>query len=250
MKSPWFVGDFPVTQGYKPGPSDPFDPGHTGIDIGMPQGTPLITPIAGTVTDRENPGGFGHYQTVVPDAAPSTTFILGHESNWDVKSGHYPGGTRVGESGMTGHATGPHLHFEQDVGGPPYAAGNEQDPSQALAGGLDYMQQNGASTGNVTPAAKPTNPYAWYDPRWLIWNEQTAAGVIVADAKAGGLNPTNPLDTAAQVEGWLQSIFSPEHLLRTALIVGGIILLVVGIIVMARVPEKAAAVAPLAAAVA
>jgi len=217
----------------------------------MPQGTPLITPVAGIVTDRENPGGFGHYQTVVPDAAPSTTFILGHESLWDVKSGHYQGGTRVGESGMTGRATGPHLHFEQDVGGPPYAAGNEQDPTQALSGGLSYMQpENAAASGTVTTSAKPTNPYAWYDPRWAIWEAQVAGGVIAADAKSGGLNPTNPLDAAAQVEGWLQSVFSPEHLLRTALIAGGIILLIIGLVIMARIPERAASAAPLAAAVA
>lgn len=201
MRSPWFVGDFPVTQGYKPGPGT-FDPGHTGIDIGLPQGTPLVVPVPATVTDRENPGGFGHYQTVVPDAAPNTTFILGHESLWDVGSGHYPGGTRVAESGATGRATGPHLHFEQDTGGPPYAAGNESDPSQALSGSLPYMQ----NAQTVAPSAAPTNPYGALDPRAAVW----------------------------EVQRWMNDVFSPEHLVRGALVVGGILVLIVGLFLLAR----------------
>lgn len=206
MKSPWYIGDFPVTQGYKPGSSDTFDPGHTGIDVGMPQGTPLIAALPGYVTDRENPGGFGHYQTIVPDAMPSTTFILGHESRWDVGTGHVQGGTRIGESGMTGHATGPHLHFEQDIGGPPYAAGNETDPTQALSGTLAAEQ--GAVT--TTPSPTPTDPYGPLDPRGAVWYAQQ----------------------------WLSSVFSPDHLIRGALIVGGIIVLIVGLIIIAKIPEK------------
>jgi len=220
VRSPWFVGNFPVTQGYGPSSAGVEPPGrgyahyHTGIDVGLPKGTPLVSPIAGTVTDRENPGGFGHYQTIVPDAAPSTTFILGHESVWDVKSGHVQPGTRVGLSGSTGNSTGPHLHFEQDIGGPPYANNNEVDPTAALGGQLSYMQ-NVAQTGNASTTTPPALPNPFTDP-----------------------------------VGFLTSVFSPDHLIRTGLIIGGIIILIVGLIVIAKVPERVEAAAPLAAAVA
>lgn len=228
MKSPWFVGDFPITQGYKPGPGT-FDPTHTGIDIGMPKGTPLVIPFDGVVTNRENPGGYGHYQTVIPDDAPRDTFILGHESLWNVKSGHHPAGTHVGLSGATGHATGPHLHFEEDHGGPPYAAGNETNPSAALKGTLPN-EQVGALADKSTAKTTVSNPYQIWDPRWAIWEAQHAGDVIGSQVAA--LNPF-----AAPIE-WLQSVFSHDHLFRFVLGSMGFALIIIGFVVLTKAAEK------------
>lgn len=183
----------------------------------MPVGTPLVSPVAGTVTDRENPGGFGHYQTVVPDSAPDQTFILGHESLWKVKSGHVAANTVIGESGNTGNSTGPHLHFEQDLGGPPYAVGNDVNPDAALTTG---------APATVTDAKKddPCAGKTGWDAAWCqIQNFKP--------------NPQLP-DPVGEFWNGFSVVFNKEHLLRFALVATGIALIIVGLAVLARVPEN------------
>jgi len=186
--------------------------------VGLPQGTPLVAPLAGTITDRENPGGFGHYQTIVPDASPSNTFILGHESLWKVKSGHVAAGTVVGLSGSTGNSTGPHLHFEEDRGGPPYAAGNDINPSTALTNGAPAV----ISTASAT-ASDPCAGKTGFDAAWCQITQ---------------FPNSVKLDPVGEFFAGLNSIFSKDHLFRFALISTGIILVLIGLAVLARVPER------------
>lgn len=200
----------------------------------MPKGTPLVIPFDGVVTNRENPGGYGHYQTVIPDDAPRDTFILGHESLWNVKSGHHPAGTHVGLSGATGHATGPHLHFEQDHGGPPYAAGNETNPTAAIKGELPN-EIKGDAQDKTLAKTTTSNPYPIWDPRWAVWQLQHAGDAIGAQAAA--LNPF-----AAPI-AWMESIFTPDHMIRLGLISFGFMLVLIGFVVLTKAVEKTAAVA-------
>lgn len=140
--SQWYKGDLPVTQRWHPGPGA-YEPGHTGIDIGMPEGTPIFAPFAGTVKDLTNPGGFGTYEEFTPDSNSGIHIILGHLSKW-LASGHVSAGQEIALSGSTGWSTGPHLHFQENTGG------TDVNPSDILfgKGGVPPSTTGQGSGGN------------------------------------------------------------------------------------------------------
>jgi murein DD-endopeptidase MepM/ murein hydrolase activator NlpD len=97
---------------------------HTGIDIGVPQGTPIHATAAGTVvlatTNLANgvPVGFGTYVLIAHGGGVYS--LYGHLSSLGVRTGQQvAAGQVIGLSGSTGNSTGPHLHFEVRKGTTP-----------------------------------------------------------------------------------------------------------------------------------
>ena len=91
---------------------------HKGVDFAVPTGTPVMAAGAGTVKFMGRANGYGNF------------VLINHGNNYATAYGHLsrfaPGmrqGARVRQgqvfafSGMTGMATGPHLHYEIRVGG-------------------------------------------------------------------------------------------------------------------------------------
>jgi murein DD-endopeptidase MepM/ murein hydrolase activator NlpD len=86
---------------------------HKGVDFAVPSGTPVMAAGSGTITFAGRAGEYGNF------------VIVSHGSGYSTAYGHlsrFAAGTRVGTrvrqgevvaySGMTGLATGPHLHYE------------------------------------------------------------------------------------------------------------------------------------------
>ncbi len=90
--------------------------GHNAIDIGMPIGTPVLAALGGTVAGTGNtdlvPGCYSYGKWVLLKHANGLDTLYAHLSQISVGKGDSVStGTALGYSGMTGYATGPHLHF-------------------------------------------------------------------------------------------------------------------------------------------
>lgn len=90
--------------------------GHNGVDFGAPSGTPIMAALSGTVTDTGNtdavPGCYSFGKWVLVKHANGLSTLYAHLSSIQVSPGQgVATGGLVGYSGMTGYATGPHLHF-------------------------------------------------------------------------------------------------------------------------------------------
>ncbi|MFE0131025.1 M23 family metallopeptidase [Streptomyces sp. NPDC059037] len=84
---------------------------HTGIDLAVPRGTPVHAVGAGTVVLARWSGAYGKAVTV--RLRDGHYAVYAHLSRIAVRQGARIGtGDRLGRSGATGRATGPHLHLE------------------------------------------------------------------------------------------------------------------------------------------
>jgi murein DD-endopeptidase MepM/ murein hydrolase activator NlpD len=106
---------------------------HTGVDFPVPTGTSVRSVASGHVVSAGWGGSYG-YEVVVRHADGRYS-QYGHLSAISVRAGQDVAvGQRLGRSGSTGNATGPHLHFEVRTG-PGF--GSDIDPVAYLrAGGV------------------------------------------------------------------------------------------------------------------
>jgi len=94
---------------------------HKGVDYSAPSGTPVRSVGEGVVDFAGRQNGYGNVVEIKHNNNRSTLYA--HLSRIDVRRGQrVEQGQRVGAVGMTGWATGPHLHFEFRI------AGQHQDP--------------------------------------------------------------------------------------------------------------------------
>jgi len=93
---------------------------HSGIDMAAPQGTPVYAAESGVVTVAQSWSGYGN--CIIIDHGGGLMTLYGHlkpggilvEKGQEVKKGE-----KIGLVGMTGTATGYHLHFEVRKDGKP-----------------------------------------------------------------------------------------------------------------------------------
>jgi murein DD-endopeptidase MepM/ murein hydrolase activator NlpD len=111
---------------------------HLGVDYAAPTGTPVRAVGEGVVDFAGVQNGYGN--VVIIKHSNERETLYAHLSHIDTRTGdHVEQGQRIGAVGMTGWATGPHLHFEFRVNG------QHQDPlSIALSG----------SPVTITPASR------------------------------------------------------------------------------------------------
>jgi hypothetical protein len=108
---------------------------HQGQDVLTVEGTPVVVPLAGTITSTSyQAGGAGYY--AVEHTGIGFDFMFAHcEANsLAVSAGQaVAAGQALCKAGQTGDATAPHLHFEMWVGGWQAPGGEPIDP-------LPYLQ--------------------------------------------------------------------------------------------------------------
>jgi murein DD-endopeptidase MepM/ murein hydrolase activator NlpD len=111
---------------------------HAGIDYAAPLGTPVRATGDGVVVSAGWQNGYGNAVVIRHQGAYST--LYGHLSAF--AKGLHPGqtitqGELIGNVGMTGWATGPHLHYEFRING------SAHDPAHAVlpeAPALEHAQ--------------------------------------------------------------------------------------------------------------
>ncbi len=134
---------------------------HPGVDIRLPEGTPVRSVAAGIVTRVANdPSGFGLYVTIrnphIPDPQnPGKTMVV--FSNYAHLSAQYvvegevvDKGEQIGLSGRTGDASGPHLHFQIDKDTAPWHPYWPFSSADARSAGVSFYQaiNDGLGQGN------------------------------------------------------------------------------------------------------
>jgi murein DD-endopeptidase MepM/ murein hydrolase activator NlpD len=90
---------------------------HQGVDYAAPTGTPIRAAGDGRITFRGWSSGYGNFVIVQHNAHISTAYgHMSHFANEQVGQRVHQGET-IGYVGMTGLATGPHLHYEFRIDG-------------------------------------------------------------------------------------------------------------------------------------
>lgn len=106
---------------------------HTGMDYNVPIGTPVKAAMDGVVSQVDINADYG--TSIMIDHPNGMQTIYAHLSNKSVKVGDQVSkGQKIGKSGKSGNASGPHLHFEVRNG-----KNNPVNPADFLSGGGDYL---------------------------------------------------------------------------------------------------------------
>ncbi|CAN7614391.1 M23 family metallopeptidase [Pseudoduganella sp. LjRoot289] len=140
---------------------------HGGVDFSTPVGTPVKATDSGVVVASTNryEGDRKYGEVVVIEHMNGFRSLYAHLNSRDVKVGdEVAAGQSIGESGKTGHSTGPHLHLEA------FYNGARTDPKNLLAG-LDET---------ALPSALTAKQYTSADGSFVTKSPYTAR------VKAGG----------------------------------------------------------------
>ena len=88
---------------------------HRGQDLAAPIGTPIVAASSGTVLESGPASGYGLWVRIQHPGGVITTY--GHNNRNLVQAGQdVQAGQQIAEVGNQGESTGPHLHFQIEVG--------------------------------------------------------------------------------------------------------------------------------------
>jgi len=132
---------------------------HQGVDYGAPTGTPVSAIADGAVTIARRLGGYGNLVEVKHASGLSSRY--GHLSRYGagIRGGRrVRQGQTVGYVGMTGDATGPHLHFEVRQGGKPVNPLKVIPPRAEPVAKKNMPEFNALKASYLADLAKPSGP--------------------------------------------------------------------------------------------
>jgi murein DD-endopeptidase MepM/ murein hydrolase activator NlpD len=170
--------------------------GHMGTDYAAPTGTPVHAAGDGRVSFAGRRGGYGNALVLAHSNSVST--LYGHMSRFakPIRVGtHVYQGDVIGYVGMTGLATGPHLHYEYLVNGV------HQNPQTVHLAGAEplrpeVLQKFRSVTASLLaelPSIKsaPAGPVATEVPAGPLASSAFAVSSVLDDSSSGfGDNPS------------------------------------------------------------
>jgi murein DD-endopeptidase MepM/ murein hydrolase activator NlpD len=107
----WPAGDHTLS-------GNAYGPGHLGIDISAPEGSPVYAAGNGIVTMAQGGYNYGYGNVIQIDHGNGYVTVYAHLSQINVSlCTPVGGGAVIGLSGNTGNSFGAHLHFEIRIGG-------------------------------------------------------------------------------------------------------------------------------------
>src|SRR3954451_6925075 len=122
---------------------------HSGMDLAVPYGTPIMAAACGVVTTVEAESGYGNIVCVRHSASLTTCYA--HMSRFASHVGqHVHQGQVIGYVGCTGSCTGPHVHFETRVNGQPV------DPAPYLSGAKSAHSAHAAAAKSSSSGGTET----------------------------------------------------------------------------------------------
>jgi hypothetical protein len=182
---------------------------HSGIDIGMPVGTPLSTPVHAKVTGAGTDKYGNKFVQLLLDNG--LTVLLLHLDSVAVSTGQdLSPGAPLGKSGMSGLATGPHLHFEVDSGGKPI------DPWTVLH-------------TNITSADSTKSPVPSGNPLDSIASSLSGIGDFVSHLAYTPHDPCSPPDNEAPWYKIADAIACKRNWYKVGFITVGVVLIGFGL---------------------
>lgn len=122
---------------------------HPGVDFAVPSGTPIMASGDATVISAGwNSGGYGNFVLLKHNASYSTAYAHMSRIAKGIRPGaHVRQGEIIGYVGMTGLATGPHLHYEVRIDNKPVNPLNVRMPATEKLDGralADFQRQEQA----------------------------------------------------------------------------------------------------------
>lgn len=152
----------------------PTYPGHSGVDIAAGMGAPIYATEPGRISYTGWNHGFG--QAIFEQFSNGLQAVYGHTSRLLTSAGQQvAAGQRIGLVGATGHATGPHLHFEINSPGP---FGNAADRANSLAylNGANVSGGGGGIFSDVWNFLKGLSPIDWLKKKATAVGHKITAG--------------------------------------------------------------------------
>lgn len=101
---------------------------HKGVDIAIPEGTPIKPAAPGIIAYSGTRGGYGNI-VIVEHAGGMTTLYAHNSVNLMASGNRVDKNSTIALSGSTGRSTGPHLHFEAWLEGQNITADFLADPA-------------------------------------------------------------------------------------------------------------------------
>ena len=90
---------------------------HKGVDFAAAQGTPIYAAEAGTVIIAGYSSSAGNWVVISHGGGLTTKYMHMATTPYVTKGTQVKKGQNIGVVGTTGYSTGPHLHFQVEIGG-------------------------------------------------------------------------------------------------------------------------------------